>query len=106
MRENTTSESTAVDSNDHYNSVLRTIVLPMLGSVALTAITLAILYAFFKHFRQKRKGNTTETNLQALTLNVHTNDFTVSMRCWTRWSNMSFCSLTVSMAAHFPLDSS
>jgi hypothetical protein len=67
LRENTTPESTAVDSNDHYNSVLRTIVLPILGGFALTAISLAILYAFFKHCKQKRKGKATATNQQVLT---------------------------------------
>lgn len=62
LRENTTPESAAVDSNDSYTATLRNVVLPILGGVALVAILLAILYAFFKHFKQKRKAKASDTN--------------------------------------------
>jgi hypothetical protein len=62
LRDDTTPGLTVVNSND--NSALRNIVLPILIVLALLAISLAILYAFFKQFVQKRRENATETNQQ------------------------------------------
>jgi hypothetical protein len=62
FRDITTPESAAAGSDDEYNSMLRTVVLPILGGLALTAVSLAILYAFFKHFKQKRKVKEGQTS--------------------------------------------
>ena len=70
-----------VKSND---SALQTIVLPILIVIALLAISLAILYAFLRHFRLKRKEDATETNQQVVTLCIRTNKLTASMQCWRR----------------------
>jgi hypothetical protein len=60
LRDVTTPEVPDVDSNEDYKSVLRNVVLPVLGSLALAAVSLAILYAFFRHFKQKRKAKETQ----------------------------------------------
>jgi hypothetical protein len=49
------------------------------------AVSLAILYAFLKHFIQKRNANATETNHQVVTVCIRTNKLTVSMQCWRRF---------------------
>jgi hypothetical protein len=51
-----TPETPEAASDEDYNSALRTVVLPVLGSLALAAVSLAILYAIFKHFKQKWKA--------------------------------------------------
>jgi hypothetical protein len=51
-----TPDTPEVDSDEDYNSALRTVVLPVLGSLALAAVLLAILYTIFKHFKQKWKA--------------------------------------------------
>lgn len=84
LRDNTTPGLTQVNSNDH-NLALRNIVLPILIVLALLAISLAILYAFFRQFRQKRKANATETNQQVVTVCIRTNKLTLSMHCWKRF---------------------
>jgi flagellar basal body-associated protein FliL len=76
MPDDTNPRHTAENGND---SVLQNIVLPILIAVALLAISLAILYAFLRHFRQKRKANETETNQQVVTVCIRTNKLTVSM---------------------------
>jgi cell division protein FtsW (lipid II flippase) len=81
LRDNTTPELVEVNSNDQ-NSALRNIVLPILIALALLAISLAILYAFFRQFKQKRRANTTETNQQVVTVCIRPNKLTVSMYCW------------------------
>jgi L-lactate permease len=80
----TTPGLAALNSDDNNNSALLHIVLPILISIALLAVSLAILYAFLKHFRQKRKANATETNHQVVTVCIRTNKLklTVSMQCW------------------------
>jgi hypothetical protein len=63
LREVTTPEEDPdFDSDEDYKSVLRNVVLPVLGSLALAAVSLAILYAFFRHFKQKRKAKETRAN--------------------------------------------
>jgi hypothetical protein len=62
MRDVTTPEAPEVDSVEDYKSVLRSVVLPVLGSLAFAAVSLAILYAIFKHFKQKRKAKETQAN--------------------------------------------
>jgi hypothetical protein len=84
LRDNTTPGLTEMNSNDH-NSALRNIVLPILIAFALLAISLAILYAFFRQFRQKRKANATETNQQVVTVCIRTNKLALSMHCWRRF---------------------
>jgi hypothetical protein len=59
-RDISTPETPKVDSDEDYNSALRTVLLPVLGGLALAAISLVILYAIFKHFKQKRKAKKTE----------------------------------------------
>jgi hypothetical protein len=62
LRDNTSPTPAAVGSDDDYNSVLRTVVLPVLGGLALCAVSLAILYAIFKHFKLKRKAEESQDN--------------------------------------------
>jgi O-antigen/teichoic acid export membrane protein len=62
MRDVTTPEVAEVNTDDDYKSVLRAVVLPLLGCIAIAAVSLAILYAFCKHFKQKRKAKETQDN--------------------------------------------
>jgi flagellar basal body-associated protein FliL len=78
LPDNTTPGVAALDSKDE-NSALRNIVLPTLIVVALLAVSLAILYVFYRQFIQKRKANATETNQQVVTVCIRTNELTVSM---------------------------
>jgi len=82
---NTTPGLAALNSNDQENSTLKNIVLPILIVIALLAISLAILYAFYRQFRQKRKANATETEQQVVTVCFRTNKLTVSIQCWRRF---------------------
>jgi flagellar basal body-associated protein FliL len=56
-----TPDSAAKGSGDDQYPVLH-IVLPILIVLALLAISLAILYAFFKNFKQKSEAGAKETN--------------------------------------------
>ena len=82
LQDKTTPGIAALNSDDNNNSALLHIVLPILSVIALLAVSLAILYAFLKHFRQKRKSNATETNQQVVTVYIRTNKLTLSMQCW------------------------
>jgi phosphotransferase system glucose/maltose/N-acetylglucosamine-specific IIC component len=64
LRDNTTPVSSTGGSDDVYDSTLRKVVLPILGGLALIAVSVAILYAFFKHFKLKRKAREGQTSHQ------------------------------------------
>jgi hypothetical protein len=62
LRDITTPDSPALESDGDYKSVLRCVVLPALGGLALASVSLAILYAIFKHFRQKMKAKESQAS--------------------------------------------
>jgi hypothetical protein len=66
------------------------IVLPILIVLVLLAISSAILFAFFRHFKKKDTEEPTKNNQQVVTVCVRTNKLTFSMQCWRRLFHRSY----------------